>query len=68
MRSSFLAGEKMVSTEKGDALKTQLLGSTHADKHKCVPFLFARSSFRGLSKNIASEEDAFERQENTDSP
>lgn len=36
---------------------------THADKHKCVPFLFARSSFRGLSKNMASEEDAFERQE-----
>lgn len=32
-------------------------------KHKCVPFLLARSSFRGLSKNMASEEDAFERQE-----
>ena len=36
---------------------------THTQKHKCVPFLLARSSFRGLSKNMASEEDAFERQE-----
>lgn len=36
---------------------------THTSKHKCVPFLLARSSFRGLSKNMASEEDAFKRQE-----
>lgn len=37
--------------------------STHAHKYKRVPFLLARSSFRGLSKNMASEEDAFKRQE-----
>lgn len=36
---------------------------TRTHKHKCVPFLLARSSFRGLNKNMASEEDVFERQE-----
>lgn len=36
---------------------------TQAQKHNCLPFLLARSSFRGLSKNMASEEDAFKRQE-----
>lgn len=50
---------------KNKHIETKLLKSTHthAQKHKCVPFLLARSSFRGLSKNMASEEDAFERQE-----
>lgn len=30
---------------------------------KCVPFLLVRSSFRGLNNNMASEENALERQE-----
>ncbi len=34
---------------------------THTKKHNGVPFLLARSSFRGLSKNMASEEDAFKK-------
>lgn len=41
----------------------RICADTHTHtQHKCVPFLLARSSFRGLSKNMASEEDAFERQ------
>lgn len=48
---------------KNKHIETKLWRSTHAHKHKCVPFLLARSSFRGLSKNMASEEDAFKRQE-----
>lgn len=50
---------KKINTSKRSCWKTH----THAHKHECVPFLLARSSFRGLSKNMASEEDAFERQE-----
>lgn len=54
MRSSFLAGENGFPGERRRFQNTAV-GETHADKHKCVPFLFARSSFRGLSKNMASE-------------
>lgn len=36
---------------------------TRTHKHECVPFLLARSTFKGLSKNMASEEEAFQRKE-----
>lgn len=52
-----------MKTSKQRYREAHMCRHTHTHtQHKCVPFLLARSSFRGLSKNMASEEDAFERQ------
>lgn len=43
--------------------ETAVQKRTHTQTNTSVPFLFARSSFRGLSKNMASEEDALKKKE-----